>query len=80
MGNLYEKIGFNKEILSRGRFAELLVAEQRPFRLFIMHSVNNKAYTPINIGYLDIILHEMFKHLPYNKGHSVALVVEVFQF
>lgn len=32
LGNLYEKIGFNKEIISRGRFAELLVAEQRPFR------------------------------------------------
>ncbi|THF98565.1 hypothetical protein TEA_020108 [Camellia sinensis var. sinensis] len=29
---LYEKIGFNKEIISRGRFAELTAAEQRPFR------------------------------------------------
>ncbi|CAL5445074.1 unnamed protein product [Camellia sinensis] len=32
LGKLYEKIGFNKEILSRGRFAELTVAEHRPFR------------------------------------------------
>ncbi|KAL7161069.1 hypothetical protein ACSBR2_041674 [Camellia fascicularis] len=32
LGKLYEKIGFNKEILSRGRFAELIVAEHRPFR------------------------------------------------
>ncbi|KAK4781928.1 hypothetical protein SAY86_016030 [Trapa natans] len=32
LGNLYQKIGFNKEIISRGRFAELLAAEQRPFR------------------------------------------------
>ncbi|KAG6587615.1 Serine protease SPPA, chloroplastic, partial [Cucurbita argyrosperma subsp. sororia] len=32
LGKLYEKIGFNKEIISRGRFAELLAAEQRPFR------------------------------------------------
>ncbi|XP_034672981.1 serine protease SPPA, chloroplastic [Vitis riparia] len=32
LGTLYEKIGFNKEIISRGRFAELTAAEQRPFR------------------------------------------------
>ncbi|KAG6672755.1 hypothetical protein I3842_16G075100, partial [Carya illinoinensis] len=32
LGKLYEKIGFNKEIISRGRFAELLTAEHRPFR------------------------------------------------
>lgn len=32
LGGLYEKIGFNKEIISRGRFAELTAAEQRPFR------------------------------------------------
>ena len=32
LGELYEKIGFNKEIISRGRFAELTAAEQRPFR------------------------------------------------
>lgn len=32
LGQLYEKIGFNKEIISRGRYAELLAAEQRPFR------------------------------------------------
>ncbi|XP_030521610.2 LOW QUALITY PROTEIN: serine protease SPPA, chloroplastic [Rhodamnia argentea] len=32
LGNLYEKIGFNKEIVSRGKYAELLAAEQRPFR------------------------------------------------
>ncbi|KAM7280236.1 hypothetical protein ACFE04_007370 [Oxalis oulophora] len=32
LGKLYEKIGFNKEILSRGKFAELVAAEQRPFR------------------------------------------------
>ncbi|CAA0832408.1 Serine protease SPPA- chloroplastic [Striga hermonthica] len=29
---LYEKIGFNKEIISRGKYAELTAAEQRPFR------------------------------------------------
>ncbi|KAL3639311.1 hypothetical protein CASFOL_017218 [Castilleja foliolosa] len=29
---LYEKIGFNKEVISRGRYAELTSAEQRPFR------------------------------------------------
>lgn len=32
LGSLYEKIGFNKEIISRGKFAELTAAEQRPFR------------------------------------------------
>ncbi|KAA8542341.1 hypothetical protein F0562_023523 [Nyssa sinensis] len=32
LGKLYEKIGFNKEILSRGRYAELTAAEQRPLR------------------------------------------------
>ncbi|KAK7411295.1 hypothetical protein VNO78_02728 [Psophocarpus tetragonolobus] len=32
LGKLYEKIGFSKEIISRGRYAELLAAEQRPFR------------------------------------------------
>lgn len=32
LGKLYEKIGFNKEIISRGKFAELTAAEQRPFR------------------------------------------------
>ncbi|XP_010905778.1 serine protease SPPA, chloroplastic isoform X1 [Elaeis guineensis] len=32
LNKLYERIGFNKEIISRGRFAELNAAEQRPFR------------------------------------------------
>ncbi|XP_047337712.1 serine protease SPPA, chloroplastic [Impatiens glandulifera] len=32
LGKLYERVGFNKEIISRGRFAELTAAEQRPFR------------------------------------------------
>ena len=32
LGKLYEKIGFNKEILSRGKYAELLAADQRPLR------------------------------------------------
>ncbi|KAJ8752251.1 hypothetical protein K2173_003887 [Erythroxylum novogranatense] len=32
LGKLYEKLGFNKEILSRGKYAELLAAEQRPLR------------------------------------------------
>ncbi|KAF7838572.1 serine protease SPPA, chloroplastic-like [Senna tora] len=32
LGKLYEKIGFNKEIISRGKYAELLAANQRPFR------------------------------------------------
>ncbi|KAM3380878.1 serine protease SPPA, chloroplastic isoform X1 [Capsicum galapagoense] len=32
LGNLYEKIGFNKETISRGKYAELTAAEQRPFR------------------------------------------------
>ncbi|TMW99818.1 hypothetical protein EJD97_001916 [Solanum chilense] len=32
LGKLYEKIGFNKETISRGRYAELTAAEQRPFR------------------------------------------------
>ncbi|RZC61064.1 hypothetical protein C5167_022830 [Papaver somniferum] len=32
LGKLYEKIGFNKEIISRGKFAEVTAAEQRPFR------------------------------------------------
>ncbi|XP_060204887.1 serine protease SPPA, chloroplastic isoform X2 [Lycium barbarum] len=31
LGNLYERIGFNKETISRGRYAELTAAEQRPF-------------------------------------------------
>ncbi|XP_076922095.1 serine protease SPPA, chloroplastic-like [Bidens hawaiensis] len=31
-GKLYERIGFNREIVSRGRFAELAAADQRPFR------------------------------------------------
>ncbi|KAM3751169.1 hypothetical protein ACB098_04G088500 [Castanea mollissima] len=32
LGKLYEKIGFNKEILSRGKYAEFLAADQRPLR------------------------------------------------
>ncbi|PIA57573.1 hypothetical protein AQUCO_00600352v1 [Aquilegia coerulea] len=32
LGKLYERIGFNKEIISRGKYAELTAAEQRPFR------------------------------------------------
>lgn len=32
LGKLYERIGFNKEIISRGRYAELTAADQRPFR------------------------------------------------
>ncbi|XP_061361036.1 serine protease SPPA, chloroplastic-like isoform X2 [Gastrolobium bilobum] len=32
LGKLYEKIGFNKEIISKGRYAELVAAEQRSFR------------------------------------------------
>ncbi|KAL8143856.1 hypothetical protein V2J09_016888 [Rumex salicifolius] len=33
LGKLYEKIGFNKEVISRGKFAELFAADQRPLRL-----------------------------------------------
>ncbi|XP_052179451.1 serine protease SPPA, chloroplastic-like [Diospyros lotus] len=36
LGKLYEKIGFNKEIISRGRFAELTAAEQRPLRILCL--------------------------------------------
>ncbi|CAJ2642007.1 unnamed protein product [Trifolium pratense] len=32
LGKLYEKIGFNKEIISRGRYAEVMAADQRSFR------------------------------------------------
>lgn len=32
LGKLYEKIGFTKEIISRGRYAELVAADQRSFR------------------------------------------------
>ncbi|XP_076886011.1 serine protease SPPA, chloroplastic-like [Bidens hawaiensis] len=32
LGKLYEGIGFNKEIISRGRYAELTAGDQRPFR------------------------------------------------
>ncbi|KAK6128113.1 hypothetical protein DH2020_038144 [Rehmannia glutinosa] len=32
LGKLYEYIGFNKEIISRGKYAELAAAEHRPFR------------------------------------------------
>ncbi|KAK6925178.1 Peptidase S49 [Dillenia turbinata] len=32
LGQLYEKIGFNREIISRGKYAELTAADQRPFR------------------------------------------------
>ncbi|KAG6501005.1 hypothetical protein ZIOFF_040870 [Zingiber officinale] len=32
LNKLYERIGFNKEIISRGRYAELIAADQRPFR------------------------------------------------
>ncbi|KAL2247332.1 UNVERIFIED_CONTAM: Serine protease SPPA, chloroplastic [Sesamum indicum] len=32
LGKLYEHIGFNKEIISRGRYAELAAAEHRPLR------------------------------------------------
>lgn len=32
LAKLYEKIGFNKEIISRGRYAELVSADQRSFR------------------------------------------------
>ena len=38
LGTLNEKIGFNKEIISRGRFAELTAAELRPFRLEALFS------------------------------------------
>eukprot|EP00256_Glycine_max_P061639 XP_014630890.1 serine protease SPPA, chloroplastic-like isoform X3 [Glycine max] len=33
LGKLSEKIGFNKEIISKGRYAELHAAEQRSLRL-----------------------------------------------
>ncbi|GJR27953.1 serine protease SPPA, chloroplastic [Tanacetum coccineum] len=32
LGKLYERIGFNKEIISKGRYSELTAADQRPFR------------------------------------------------
>ncbi|XP_023767047.1 serine protease SPPA, chloroplastic [Lactuca sativa] len=32
LGKLYERIGFNKEVISKGRFSELTAADQRPFR------------------------------------------------
>ncbi|KAG9160043.1 hypothetical protein Leryth_005787 [Lithospermum erythrorhizon] len=37
LGKLYERIGFNKETISRGKYAELIEAEQRPFRLVIVY-------------------------------------------
>ncbi|KAH7549229.1 hypothetical protein JRO89_XS13G0001800 [Xanthoceras sorbifolium] len=43
LGKLYEKIGFNKEIISRGRYAELLAAEQRPFRPYATHNSETAA-------------------------------------
>ncbi|GAV77766.1 Peptidase_S49 domain-containing protein [Cephalotus follicularis] len=36
LGKLYEKIGFNKEIISRGRYAELFAAEQRPLSSLLL--------------------------------------------
>ncbi|KAL5987505.1 hypothetical protein ACLOJK_035253 [Asimina triloba] len=32
LNKLYERIGFNKEVISRGKYAELFAAEQRPLR------------------------------------------------
>jgi len=32
LAKLYEKIGFNKETISRGKYAELLGAEERPLK------------------------------------------------
>ncbi|XP_010537423.1 PREDICTED: serine protease SPPA, chloroplastic [Tarenaya hassleriana] len=32
LAKLYEKIGLNKETISRGKYAELLAADQRPFK------------------------------------------------
>ncbi|KAK2991975.1 hypothetical protein RJ640_001059, partial [Escallonia rubra] len=32
LGKLYERIGFNKDIISRGKYSELTAADQRPFR------------------------------------------------
>ncbi|CDP18677.1 unnamed protein product [Coffea canephora] len=44
LGKLYEKIGFNKEIIiSRGRYAELTAAEQRPFRLVFVLLFDGKT-------------------------------------
>lgn len=45
LNKLYERIGFNKEIISRGRFAELNAAEQRPFRcVSVAFMVTNYCY------------------------------------
>ncbi|KAJ6848111.1 serine protease SPPA, chloroplastic [Iris pallida] len=32
LSKLYERIGYNKEVISRGKYAELFAAEQRPLR------------------------------------------------
>lgn len=36
LGKLYEYIGFNKEILSKGRYAEIVAADHRPFRYVLV--------------------------------------------
>ena len=43
LGELYERIGFSKEIISRGRFAEMN-ADQRSFR-WGCHSVSSVEFT-----------------------------------
>lgn len=53
LGKLYEYIGFNKEIISRGKYAELFAADHRPFRYFIVVNKLNKV-EHVNIqDYLD---------------------------
>ncbi|KAK9091001.1 hypothetical protein Sjap_024178 [Stephania japonica] len=53
LGKLYERIGFNKENISRGRYAELLAADQRPFRsdtdtlMEFLNGKTNKSQIPL---------------------------------
>lgn len=54
LGKLYEYIGFNKEIISRGKYAEILAAEHRPFRyLLVMLTVICECLDHYKVGRLN---------------------------
>ncbi|XP_057770568.1 serine protease SPPA, chloroplastic-like isoform X2 [Salvia miltiorrhiza] len=63
LGKLYEHIGFNKEIISRGRYAEIVAAEHRPFRADEAEIFTRRA-------------HDMYKQFRDKAASSRSMTVD----
>ncbi|KAG6411146.1 hypothetical protein SASPL_129220 [Salvia splendens] len=63
LGKLYEYIGYNKEIISRGKYAEIFAAEHRPFRADEAELFSKRA-------------HDMYKQFRDKAASSRSMTVD----